>query len=407
MIQNLTSALQKKVDKSNWQTYRFDELVHNIVEKVSPRESGLEKYIGLEHLDSGSLKIKRFGSTQAIKGDKLKIYKGDLIFAKRNSYLKRVAIADEDAVASAHSLVLRAKVENINPSFLPFFLLSETFWSRAIQISVGSLSPTINWKVLARQEFLLPPKDQKAELAELLWAMDNLIESHHDTLTRLKKLNQVKRNLFFIEGNGATLTKSFSSYTIPNDWRIKKIEAVANVEYGISKSVANNKDPELGWQILTGANIKLDGSFDLDKKRYIEVPKNDRFFLNKGDLMFNWRSGSPEHIGKTAYFNLEGDYTYASFILRIRCGDELRSRFGFFLLNFLREIEYFTKNISKQINFKINASICREIEIPIPNLDEQDRILSILEKIFGQEIELLEHIEDSKKLQKSIINQIF
>ena len=244
-------------------------------------------------------------------------------------------------------------------------------------------------------------------MAELLWAMDNLIESHHDTLTRLKKLNQVKRNLFFIEGNGATLTKSFSSYTIPNDWRIKKIEAVANVEYGISKSVANNKDPELGWQILTGANIKLDGSFDLDKKRYIEVPKNDRFFLNKGDLMFNWRSGSPEHIGKTAYFNLEGDYTYASFILRIRCGDELRSRFGFFLLNFLREIEYFTKNISKQINFKINASICREIEIPIPNLDEQDRILSILEKIFGQEIELLEHIEDSKKLQKSIINQIF
>ena len=407
MIQNLTSALQKKVDKSNWQTYRFDELVHNIVEKVSPRESGLEKYIGLEHLDSGSLKIKRFGSTQAIKGDKLKIYKGDLIFAKRNSYLKRVAIVDEDAVASAHSLVLRAKVEHINPSFLPFFLLSETFWSRAIQISVGSLSPTINWKVLARQEFLLPPKDQQAELAELLWAMDNLIESHHDTLTRLKKLNQVKRNLFFIEGNGATLTKSFSSYTIPNDWRIKKIEAVANVEYGISKSVANNKDPELGWQILTGANIKLDGSFDLDKKRYIEVPKNDRFFLNKGDLMFNWRSGSPEHIGKTAYFNLEGDYTYASFILRIRCGDELRSRFGFFLLNFLREIEYFTKNISKQINFKINASICREIEIPIPNLDEQDRILSILEKIFGQEIELLEHIEDSKKLQKSIINQIF
>lgn len=80
---------------------------------------------------------------------------------------------------------------------------------------------------------------------------------------------------------------------------------VADVEYGISESVANNTDSSLGWQILTGANINLDGSFNLEKKRYIEVPTNKRFLLEQGDLMFNWRSGSPEHIGKTAIFDLK------------------------------------------------------------------------------------------------------
>ena len=70
-----------------------------------------------------------------------------------------MAIADFDAVASAHSMVLRPNPENILPEFLPFFLLSEKFWQRAIEISVGSL-PTINWKV-AKQEFLLRPKTNK------------------------------------------------------------------------------------------------------------------------------------------------------------------------------------------------------------------------------------------------------
>ena len=67
------------------------------MEKVVPKDSGLEHYIGLEHLDSGSLKIRRFGQTESLIGDKLKIYKGDFIFAKRNAYLKRVSIADFDA----------------------------------------------------------------------------------------------------------------------------------------------------------------------------------------------------------------------------------------------------------------------------------------------------------------------
>ena len=189
---DITEAVANKFDHTNWNTIKFSDLVENIVEKVVPRESGLEHYIGLEHLDSGSLHIRRFGKTESLKGDKLKIYKGDFIFAKRNSYLKRVAIADFDAVASAHSLVLRAKPENVLPEFLPFFLLSEIFWERAIEISVGSLSPTINWKVLAKQEFILPPKEQQAEIAELLWIQDSLLQKK---ISLLGKLNTLRRSM--------------------------------------------------------------------------------------------------------------------------------------------------------------------------------------------------------------------
>ena len=86
---NATEAIENIIDCSKWTKWKFSDLVDNIVEKVVPRESGLEHYIGLEHLDSGSLKIRRFGETSTLKGDKLKIYKGDLIFA--NSIIASLA----------------------------------------------------------------------------------------------------------------------------------------------------------------------------------------------------------------------------------------------------------------------------------------------------------------------------
>ncbi len=133
ITKDITKSIENKIDRTNWKKWKFSDLVENIVEKVVPKDSGLKKYIGLEHLDSGSLKIRCFGETASLIGDKLKIYKGDLIFAKRNAYLKRVAIAEFDAVASAHSLVLRPKSENVLPEFLPFFLLSEKFWTWLIR----------------------------------------------------------------------------------------------------------------------------------------------------------------------------------------------------------------------------------------------------------------------------------
>jgi restriction endonuclease S subunit len=102
------------------------------------------------------------------------------------------------------------------------------------------------------------------------------------------------------------------------------------------------------------------------------------------------------------------NYTpYASFILRIRCGKSLNNRYAFYLLNFLREIEYFTKNIAQQVNFKINATVFREISIPVPPISEQDEIENILDLIYYQLIEVESRISDSKSLQKSLINQIF
>ena len=92
--------------------------------------------------------------------------------AGRRAYQRKLAVAEVEGICSAHTMVFAAKPDVCLPEFLPFFLQSDRFFERAIAISVGSLSPTINWKTLAVQEFSLPPLDEQRRIAEILWAAE-------------------------------------------------------------------------------------------------------------------------------------------------------------------------------------------------------------------------------------------
>ena len=161
---------------NNWRTVRFGEMADSITDRVDiPAESGVERYVGLEHLDPESLKIRRWGAITDVEATKLRFQPGDIIFGRRRAYQRKVAVADFEGICSAHALVLRAREDVVLKEFLPFFMQSETFFDRALSISVGSLSPTINWKTLAQQEFALPPLDEQRRIAEILWACESYV----------------------------------------------------------------------------------------------------------------------------------------------------------------------------------------------------------------------------------------
>ena len=86
----------ENIDKSNWQTHRFDEIAYSISEKIDPTNTDLEIYVGLEHLDPESLHIKRFGEQGDVMGLKLRCYPGDIIFGKRRAYQRKAAIVEFD-----------------------------------------------------------------------------------------------------------------------------------------------------------------------------------------------------------------------------------------------------------------------------------------------------------------------
>ncbi len=168
--------------KPGWKIWRFDQMATNVNVRIdNPSESGTEHYIGLEHLDSDSLKIRRWGTPDDVEATKLMFKKGDVIFGRRRAYQRKLGVAEFDGICSAHAMVLRAKPDVVIPEFLPFFMQSDIFMNRAVEISVGSLSPTINWKTMAVQEFALPPIEEQLRIVGLL----REIESNSDELISL------------------------------------------------------------------------------------------------------------------------------------------------------------------------------------------------------------------------------
>lgn len=163
---------------ATWKRVKFGEITQCVNDRVDdPKSAGVDRYVGLEHLDPESLTIRRWGTPDDVESTKLRFKPGDVIFGKRRAYQRKLAIADFEGICSAHAMVLRAKPDAVVPEFLPFFMQSDLFMERAIAISVGSLSPTINWKTLAAEEFALPPLEEQRRLVAVLASSRALFDS--------------------------------------------------------------------------------------------------------------------------------------------------------------------------------------------------------------------------------------
>ena len=200
--------------------YRFDQIAINSTEKKKPIEEDRFTYLGLEHLDSGSLKVTRFGSEVAPIGEKLVMHKGDVLFGKRRAYQKKVAIAPFDGIFSAHGMVLRPKEDVVDKDFFPLFISSDYFLDAAIKFSVGSLSPTINWRDLKELKFELPDLDTQRRLAKVLWSINDTMEAYKKLISATDELVKSQFIVMFGEPKNSPDAVSFeTAFTIRDDLR--------------------------------------------------------------------------------------------------------------------------------------------------------------------------------------------
>lgn len=168
--------------------------ISNIANVISesipnPAESGFDIFVGLEHYDSGEVKVTRYGSTQNLVTAVKVFRKGDILLARRNVYLKRAGLVDFDGVTSGDSIVLRVKDDLSSLSlqsediqmYLPFVLNTEEFWNYAEKYSDGTMSKRLSPKTLLQYEFDIP--DDVTEKNRLLWQAYKTKESYKAMIT--------------------------------------------------------------------------------------------------------------------------------------------------------------------------------------------------------------------------------
>ncbi len=177
--------------KEEWRRIQFRDAVKCVNESCAdPAARGLERVVGLEHLDPEDLQIKRWANIAGGTSFSRVFRKGQVLFGKRRAYQRKAALADFDGICSGDILVFEARPDVLLPELLPFIVQSDGFFAHALGTSAGSLSPRTRWSDLATYEVALPPITEQKRIAAILWAANENQECLREVLDSASALKR-------------------------------------------------------------------------------------------------------------------------------------------------------------------------------------------------------------------------
>jgi type I restriction enzyme S subunit len=359
------------IDKSNWTKVKLGDVV------AEPRDTvkdfaieQIEHAVGLEHIDSEDIHLRRSANMDSSTTFTKKFSAGDVLFGRRRAYLKKAAQAKFSGICSGDITVLRAK-EALLPELLPFVVNNDKFFDYAVKHSAGGLSPRVKFKDLAHYEFLLPPKHQQAKLAELHWAMDEVVQANKNFLEKIKLFQEVScLQLLGLRKDGNEGRK----------WKIKSLLDVAPLQRGFdlpSDKLMNGKYP-----VCYSNGIRN---------------QNENYMVN-GPGVCTGRSGT---IGNVFY--IEQDYWPHNTTLWVTDFKGNHPKYIYHLYSKL----HFEKKMAGTGVPTLNRNDIHQIKVRIPDIDDQISISNQLDSIENKIDHACNLFDKSKSLQKSLINQIF
>jgi type I restriction enzyme, S subunit len=262
-----------------WHTVRFGDVVRNVDEAVrDPQTCELERFVGLEHIDPESLRIKRWGQIAEGTSFTRKFTAGQLLFGKRRAYQRKVAVADFDGLCSSDILVFEPADDQLLPELLPFIVQTEGFFQHALGTSAGSLSPRTRWRDLAAYEFPLPPLNEQRRIAEILWAAEDLLDATSTVRTAFDLAREaILRQL--LTNNAADSIPDATQ--LPLGWRLDHLGNLCDLHSG--NGFTPRDWSREGLPIIRIQN--LNGSPDFN--RFSGDPEPG-WIIEPGDLLFAW-----------------------------------------------------------------------------------------------------------------------
>jgi len=394
------------IDKNYWTKVKFGDVAFEPKESAKDAVAeGIEHVVGLEHIDSEDIHLRRSASIEKSTTFTKIFAKEDVLFGRRRAYLKKAAQAKFEGICSGDITVMRAK-EILIPALLPFIVNNEKFFDYAITHSAGGLSPRVKFKDLANYEFLLPPKDQQIELAELLWSCDSVVESDLSEKTHLSKTLdvEIESKIHGVDLTGNTikqvikkLSKKMNIITLKNMGEILKGKGIAKSE------VIKNGIPCVRYGELYTKHDRIIREFYSfvspdSAKKAINLKTNDILFAGSGETI--------TEIGKSAAFVGQEEVYAGSDILVFRPKNMDGTYLGY-LMNSQLVRQQLNKFGTGATVMHVYGSDIEKIEVPERSLEEQVEIGFFLESISRNIFLIEDKLLKAKLFQKSLINQVF
>lgn len=390
------SDKNNKTLKPGWRRVKFGDVVRlSKARSQDPLADGIERYVGLEHLEPGDLRIRRWGSVADGVTFTSVFQPGQVLFGKRRAYQRKVAVADFSGVCSGDIYVLETKdAQVLLPELLPFICQTDAFFDHAVGTSAGSLSPRTNWTSLADFEFALPSMEAQKLILSVLTSYSALDDNYASA-------NRCALDLL---GSHANAIFSNRKYDLVSFEKVLTRQPQSGLYKAQEFLGRGTKIVNMGE--LFGFDT-IDSSIDM-KRMELTQEEVSKYQLTPDDLLFGRRSIVLEGAGKCSMIgDLQEPVIFESSILRVTVNPEVV--LPQFIFEWLRSPKG-TQQITRIRSFTTVAGIAgsdlKRIVVPVMPIKEQLAISDELSSMRASVGALSQRKTANRALKKTILEEV-
>jgi type I restriction enzyme S subunit len=300
---------------------------------------------------------------------------GDIVFARIGATTgKSYLISNPPPCVFASYLIrVRAK-EEIDPVFLSQFFRSVAYWRQVDARKNANLKKGVSGSLLKTLIVPVPSLAEQRKIAGVLGVVQRAMEQQERLIALTTELKKALLRQLFTQGLRGEPQKQTEIGPVPKSWGVVALgEYLTQAQYGISA-----KGSESGRYAVLRMTNQRQGRISSDNLQYVELTPDQfqKFRAERRDILFN-RTNSLDLVSRTAIFDLEGDFVFASYLIRLRTdGERLRP---FFLNHYFNweETQVRLKSIATRAvsQSNISASRLRGFLVSVPKSGEQDEIV--------------------------------
>ena len=304
---NLFEA-EKKLTFNGWENVKIGDIFKFSSGKSRPKIISKEK--------TEEFNIPVYGGNGILGySDKILLNNPTLILGRVGEYCGCAHLTETNSWISDNALYAKECNRDVDLVFMKNCLE----YMNLNQYSNKMGQPLITQGIIKDIKFGLPPLPEQRKIAHVLSTVQKAIEQQDNLIRTTTELKKALMQKLFTEGTRGEPQKKTEIGLVPESWEVVKMgECLLQTQYGLS-----TKGDDAGKVPILRMTNQKDGYITGDNLQYVNISEKElkKFKVNIGDVIFN-RTNSFELVGRTAIFNLAGDYVFASYLIRLITNSE-------------------------------------------------------------------------------------
>jgi len=377
--------------------------------------------IGGEHISwSGNIEFtdnKFVSKKYFLRLKKGKIKTGDVLLVKDGATIGKTAFVKNEinAAINEHVFILRTN-NNFKDGLLYYNLVSDFTQDLINLFSRGAAQAGLPSDFVSNIFLLIPPEPEQTAIATFLdhktAKIDELIKKNEGLIELLKEKRQAIISHAVTKGLDPNAKMKDSGIEwlgeIPEGWGVKKLKYVAEIVLGkMLQNEDSGKDElkpymraqNIQWEIVDITDVKEMWFSDYEIKKYR---------VQKGDLLIS----EGGEVGRTALWNGELEECYIqNSVHKVTVDKKLAN--NRYLLNLLKTYGkwgYFESIVNRVSIGHLTREKLKEIKIVCPPKNEQEQIVTYLDKKSSSMDEIIQkiqpQIEKLKEYRQALISNV-